>query len=180
MIIARKKKETNIAEYLLYMWQVEDMLRANELNIDQIEENIIAQFGQPDDITANIRQWYEGLLEMMRHEGKQKSGHLQININTLMDLADLHARLLGDPKQAQYQTTFTSIYPVLDEFRQVSKATGQHDVEVLFNALYSFWLLKLQKRTISKETQEAIESFSELIRQLSFAYHQRANGLLDI
>ena len=28
MIIARQKKQENIAEYLLYMWQIEDIIRA--------------------------------------------------------------------------------------------------------------------------------------------------------
>lgn len=180
MIIAREKKKSNIAEYVLYMWQVEDIIRAHELDIEKIETNIILQFGQPEDVRADIRDWYEGLIEMMRIEGKKEKGHLQINLNTVMDLVELHGLLLGNPKQVQYQQCFTDIYPILEEFKGKSKAAGLPDIEVLFNALYSFWLLKLQKREISKETQEAIQSFSELIRLLSQAYHQRADGTLEI
>ena len=29
MFISKQLKENNIAEYLIYMWQVEDMIRAN-------------------------------------------------------------------------------------------------------------------------------------------------------
>ena len=29
MFVALKLKQTNIAEYLLYMWQIEDLIRAN-------------------------------------------------------------------------------------------------------------------------------------------------------
>ena len=36
MFIAKQLKEKNIAEYLLYMWQVEDLLRANELDLSLI------------------------------------------------------------------------------------------------------------------------------------------------
>ncbi len=32
--IADRLKEKNIAEYLIYMWQVEDLLRANNCDID--------------------------------------------------------------------------------------------------------------------------------------------------
>ena len=38
MIIAKKLKEQNIAEYLIYMWQVEDLIRANGCDIDRLRE----------------------------------------------------------------------------------------------------------------------------------------------
>ena len=44
MIIARKKRKENIAEYILYMWQIEDIIRANNLNITKIENNIIQKW----------------------------------------------------------------------------------------------------------------------------------------
>ena len=34
MFIAEQKKRDNIAEYLLYMWQLEDILRAYVLDFD--------------------------------------------------------------------------------------------------------------------------------------------------
>ena len=41
MYIASQKRQQNIAEYLLYMWQVEDIIRAYHFDIDLIKENII-------------------------------------------------------------------------------------------------------------------------------------------
>ena len=43
MIVAKQKRKENIAEYLLYMWQVEDLIRANQFDIDSIRRNVIAQ-----------------------------------------------------------------------------------------------------------------------------------------
>ena len=40
MKIAQLLKEKNIAEYLIYMWQVEDLLRANGCDIDRIRQKI--------------------------------------------------------------------------------------------------------------------------------------------
>ena len=34
MIIAKQKRKENISEYLLYMWQVEDLIRANHLDME--------------------------------------------------------------------------------------------------------------------------------------------------
>lgn len=40
--IARQLKEKNIAEYLIYMWQEEDQIRANHGELEEIEANVIA------------------------------------------------------------------------------------------------------------------------------------------
>lgn len=49
MIIAQQKRKENIAEYLLYMWQVEDLIRAYNFDIDKIEANIISGYAISDD-----------------------------------------------------------------------------------------------------------------------------------
>ena len=70
MITASAKKRENIAEYLLYMWQIEDLIRANGLDIDKIQENIIDRYaGLRDQQRKEMREWYESLIDMMRMEG---------------------------------------------------------------------------------------------------------------
>ena len=49
MFIARQLKNSNIAEYLLYMWQVEDLIRANRLDMEKIEASIIQPY-QIDEV----------------------------------------------------------------------------------------------------------------------------------
>ena len=73
MIIARRKRKENIAEYLLYMWQVEDLIRANNFDMDSIRRTVVDRYDQPDDIKEEIAKWYEELIEMMtlrRGDGK--------------------------------------------------------------------------------------------------------------
>lgn len=43
MIIASQKRKENIAEYLLYMWQIEDIIRAYKLDIDTIDEQDLSR-----------------------------------------------------------------------------------------------------------------------------------------
>ena len=45
MIVARQKKKENIAEYLLYMWQIEDIIRACGGNIDVIKSRLSTVIG---------------------------------------------------------------------------------------------------------------------------------------
>ena len=59
MIIASKKRKENMAEYILYMWQVEDMIRANDCDIDRISANIISRFNLDEAQRREMTQWYE-------------------------------------------------------------------------------------------------------------------------
>ncbi|MCF0235332.1 MAG: DUF4924 family protein, partial [Bacteroidaceae bacterium] len=45
MLIARELQNKNRAEYLLYMWQVEDIIRSYGADIDKLNENYLSQFG---------------------------------------------------------------------------------------------------------------------------------------
>ena len=106
MIIAQNKRKENIAEYLLYMWQVEDIIRAYGLDINKIKASIIDRYDVDDDTRRAITDWWEGLIMMMQHEGKKETGHLQINKNVLIRLTDLHNELLQSPKYPEYGAEF--------------------------------------------------------------------------
>ena len=106
MIIASKKRKENIAEYILYMWQIEDMIRANDFDISKIRRNIIDNFQIDDAQKHEMEEWYESLIDMMRREGITEAGHLQINHNVLNQLVQLHQALLKDPAFPEYTAEF--------------------------------------------------------------------------
>lgn len=180
MLIARQKKNENIAEYLLYMWQVEDIIRANKLDIEQIEANIINQFDQPDEVKKEMIEWYNGLIEMMKIEGVTENGHLQINKNIIIDLTDLHLRLLKSPKESEYIGTYYNTLPFIVELRAKSEDKSTPEIETCFSALYGFLLLRLQQKNISGETQSALSQISSFLRQLALKYQQEKNGKLEL
>jgi hypothetical protein len=96
MFIARKLKKENIVEYLLYMWQIEDLIRAFGLNIDAVEERIIKPFPVKEEAERKeLYEWYESLIEMMRLENVQEKGHLQLNKNIIVELDDFHSLIMG-------------------------------------------------------------------------------------
>lgn len=180
MLIAKQKKSENIAEYLLYMWQIEDIIRANKLDIKQIEQNIINKFDQPENIKKEMVEWYDGLIEMMRIEGVTENGHLQINKNVIIELTDLHLRLLKSPKEPEYIASYYKTLPFIVELRAKSEDKSYPEIETCFSALYGFLLLRLQQREISGETQSAVSQISSFLRQLSAKYKQEKDGKLDI
>lgn len=180
MLIAKKKKDENIAEYLLYMWQVEDIIRANNFDINSIKQNIIDKFDQPEDIRNKITEWYEGLIEMMQIEGIKEKGHLQINNNTIIDLTDLHLRLLKSSREPEYISSYYKTLPFIVELRAKSNDKDIPELETCFLALYGFLLLKLQNKEVSGETQAVISQISSLLRSLSIKYKMDKEGKLEI
>ena len=97
MIISRELRKRNIAEYLLYMWQGEDLLRAYELSMEKITAALVTPYNLHADGEKEMVEGYENLAEMMRMEGVKEKGHLQINKNVIINLTDLHSRLLKSP-----------------------------------------------------------------------------------
>lgn len=180
MLIAQKLKQDNIAEYILYMWQVEDIIRANKLDIDNINEQIISKFGQSEEIKIEIKVWYEGLIEMMRLENKVENGHLVINENTIKDLTDLHNQLLKMPAETEYISTYYKTLPFIVELRAKSKDKNIPELETCFAAMYGFLLMRLRKQDISGETQAAISQISMLLRLLSHKYKDNNEGKLEL
>lgn len=172
MFIARQKKQENMAEYLLYMWQLEDILRTCELDIDRVQQYLIDSAGYSGEEKTNARDWYEGLILMMKAEGVQQAGHLQINKNVLIDLADVHIRLLKDPKESEYIAVYYKTLPSIVEFRAKPGHKDLSELETCFTIVYGYLLLKLQKKDISRETQLAVKQITHLLRLLSQKYKE--------
>lgn len=179
MITASAKKRENIAEYILYMWQIEDMIRAYGLDIDKIQKNIIDKYsGLDEGKHQEMRDWYESLIDMMRREGKEKTGHLQINANTLNDVERLHRELLKDPKFAAYANQYYSTLPLIVELRAKAGDNKKDEIETLFDALYGLLMLRLQGKEISKETSEASQQISKFLALLASYYKKDYNNEL--
>lgn len=168
MYIASEKRKSNIAEYLLYMWQIEDMIRANGLDIDRIKANVIDRYTSLTDAQRKkLTEWYESLIDMMRREGVEKSGHLQMNKNILGQLVALHQALLADPKFADYSAEFYRTLPYIVELRSKSGEAKAGEIETCFNALYGMLLMRLQQKEMTPQTLDAIKQISRFIALLA-------------
>lgn len=179
MYTASEKKRENIAEYVLYMWQIENMIRAYNLDLERIDREIIEKYTNlSEDQKKQLHEWYESLIDMMRREGVEKSGHLQLNKNTIIALEDLHRQLLADPKFANYSAEFYKTLPYIVELRAKSGESKVGEIETCLNALYGILMLRLQNKEISKETMEAIRQISKFLALLSDNYKKDFNNEL--
>jgi hypothetical protein len=180
MIVARKKRKENIAEYLLYMWQIEDLIRANDFDMESIKRTIIDKYDQPEDVKKEIAKWYEELIEMMRSEGVKEKGHIQINKNVIIALMDIHNRLLKSPKEALYSAAYYRTLPSIVTLRAKSGGEDIPEIETCFNAVYGFLLLRMQGREISQDTLAAVKQISAFLAMLADKYRSEQEGQLQL
>ena len=180
MYISKELRKKNIAEYLLYMWQVEDLLRANDLSIEKVKSSLVESYNLAEEQKRELTEWYENLIEMMNIEDVKENGHLQINRNVIIMLTDLHLRLMKSPKVPFYTAAYYKVLPYIVEFRNKSNGREKSELENCFDALYMVWMMKLQHRTINEETLAATAEITKFISMLSLYYSEEEAGRLDL
>ncbi|MCT4639828.1 MAG: DUF4924 family protein [Bacteroidales bacterium] len=176
MIIARDKKQKNIAEYVIYMWQVEDLIRACNFDIEIIQKSVIDKFNQPEEVMSDIRQWYTHLIKMMQDEKIQKSGHLQFMKNTVNDIYNTHLYLLNKESDSEYIRLYNDAQQQMQMLVQKNKGESANEVELLFVALYGFLMLRLKGESVSENTQSDIRKISSLVSYLSEKHMRFESG----
>lgn len=177
MFIAKSIREKSVVEYLLYMWQMENLIRAYGCSLTRIRREYIDRFDYTDQQKDEEEDWFGDLIRMMNQEGKREKGHLAINEVLLQDLGDLHVRLLQSTRFPFYSAEYYRVLPFIVELRQKGdKEIGE--VETCLNALYGVMLLRMRQKPISPETAHAIKAITTFLGMLSDYYiKDRTEGL---
>ena len=170
MFIAQELRKKNIAEYLLYMWQVEDTIRAFGCSLPRIRREYIERFDYDDEQKEELADWYGNLIRMMNEEGRREYGHLQINRTTLQLLSELHLQLLQSSKFPFYNTEYYKVLPFIVELRNRGANKDEGEIETCLNLLYGVMMLRLQKKEITPNTEHAVREVSTFIGMLSDYY----------
>lgn len=173
MLIARELRKTNIAEYILYMWQTEDLLRACSFNPEMIEKQLVNRFNVDGAAKKELIYWYTNLAVMMEKEHVQEKGHVQVLVNLVNDLNEFHQKMLEVRNDPEYMRLYQLNTYAVRELS--SKSASNNEVAICLNALYGFMLLKLKSSEVSPETQETITNFARQIGHLSARYIQFEN-----
>lgn len=177
MFIAQEIRKKSIAEYILYMWQIEDTIRAYGCSLSRIRHEYIDKFQYSDEQKEEETDWFGNLIRMMNEEGCRGKGHLNINKILVQDMLDLHNQLLQSTKFPFYNAEYYKVLPFIVELRN----KGDRDVseiETCLDALYGVMMLRLQKKQLSPETEHAVKEISTFIGMLSDYYiKDRTEGL---
>ena len=169
MFISQQLRKTNIAEYVLYMWQIEDIIRAYQCDLTAIRRDYISHFDLTDEQRDEMVDWYANIIRMIRQEGLTQGGHITINKLVVQQMTELHQQLMQSPKFPFYSAEYYKVLPFIVELRSKgSKEVGE--IETCLNALYGVILLRLQQKEVSPSTGSAVKEITTFLGMLSDYY----------
>ncbi len=172
VIPAEVKKKENIAEYIIHMYQTEDLIIAYDFNLDDIFTYVIRHMSKDEQVLKQLLLWYAGIIEAMQAEGvKNSQQRLRATQRYVAELSRLHEALLaGDTK---YATLYDKAGKDIQHHIHLSGNTVTNPVQVCLNGLYGMLLLKLNGKKITAGQQAVLEKFGAVLAYLSEVYKNR-------
>jgi hypothetical protein len=180
MDIARQKRDENIAEYILYIWQLEDLLRALRFDPKAIFDTLVAPREASDEWKLAAQEWYMEIADLLTREGKAEGGHLDHTLHLVGEMNDLHLMLGEQPAGRAYREVFARLSPSLPALRGVLGRADISDIELAFRALYAAMLYRMKGGHRKEITDDVVELVSPVIAMLSDTYHKVERGELDL
>ena len=181
MDIAQQKRKENIAEYILYLWQLEDLLRAMQFSPEAIYSTLVEprQLGPQHD--QMLLAWYMDIANLLVQEGKEKSGHLDHTLHLIHDLHDLHLRLMQQQEIGEaYRQRYAMLAEHLPALRsRLGKESEMSDTELCFRALYAAMLYRIKGEGESA-VADTIEVVSPFVATLTDFFHKVERGEIDL
>lgn len=173
--VAENKRATNIAEYIIYMYQMEDLIRSYQGNAEEIKTFVVSKYPVSEEERAEISDWYLALLEKMKEQDILEKGHL-IELNQLVaSLAEIHWKLLKT--DAGYFEIYNKTKPFIIE--AAMQAEGQdlgNEIQICLNGIYGLLLCRLLGKKVSDEQLKSAEAFGDVLSYLS-RYYQTVHSL---
>lgn len=174
MSLIQKNKSQNIIEYVIFIYQVEDIVRLFNFDKNAILEFFLgSNFQSVDEIE---KSFYEKILSDMSSEGIEKNGHLDEIKEIIIELVYLHNSLLTILNNEKYKELTSFSAGDISDYKSKSNLKDNHDVEVLLHAMYMKLQMKIRKQNIGLETEEAMERMRKQLTFLSEEYKKMKSG----
>ena len=181
MDIAQAKRKENIAEYILYLWQIEDLLRALQFSPEAIYSQLVARREVAEEQKQIFLLWYMDIVNLLRKEGKEETGHLEHTLHLIADMHNLHLQLMHHPIGEHYRKTFAALMPQLPRLRQMVQKEEISDTEIAFRALYATMLYRIKGGDKGGEAiKDTIELISPVVGELAAMYGKVERGEVDL
>ena len=175
MTIAERKYAENIAEYVIYMWQMQDLLRAVNFDVESLE-SFLRSFLPTEEKIQEEKMWFEGLAKSMKRSGAEEKGNVEEVQEVLSELNLLHTTLNTLLRDDEYIAANERAKENLDAYRERANSKALSEVEAYLTALYGLMVLRLRKLEISEETKDAMKTFSDVMILLALQYNKMKKG----
>jgi hypothetical protein len=170
--IAEKKKGNNVGEYIIYMYQMEDLLRAYQFDLDAVNQYVITHYPISDKEKAETLEWFRNIANDLIKEGKEEKGRLNSTQALVKDMANIHWDLLKTDERyfEYYQKAKPHIIQLVIE---AGEDAPSNEIQVCLNAVYGLLLTKLKGREAPKDMMEATDIFGTLLSYLNWVYFDK-------
>ena len=171
MYIAQRKRKENIAEYILYLWQLEDLLRALQFSPEAIYSQLVQKSELDEAKKQEVFFWYMDLVNLLRKEGKEENGHLEHTLHLIDDLDNLHKQLLTLPVGEKYRALYAAVAPEIPTLKS----------KLFFRALYAVMLYRIKgDRSKENDIRNVIGLISPAVAELATVFHAVERGETDL
>lgn len=175
MTIAERKYAENIAEYVIYMWQMQDLLRAVNMDVESLD-GFLRSFLPTEEKIQEEKTWFEGLAKSMKRSGAEEKGNVEEVQEVISELNLLHTTLNTLLRDDEYIAANERAKESLDSYRERSNGKALSEVEAYLTGLYGLMILRLRKQEISEETKDAMKTFSDVMVLLALQYNKMKKG----
>lgn len=170
-LLAHRKQE-NAAAYVISMWHLEDLLRANGLDLYRVVEQLVEPMDADPHTKASIATWYAGLIDRMKAEEITRFGHLAEVNEVVNELEFLHTSLVEVMNDDTYQTHFDRARPAIRDLQQKAGEEAVGPVETALTAIYGVMVLRAGNKPVSEGTAVAEQLIRRMLEHLSEHYRQ--------
>ena len=168
MLLAEKKKQENIAEYVIYMYQTELLIRNFEFDIEKIKVHVFGNISS-EKMTQEEKDehlnWYASVINEMKKEELIKEGHLSYVQDVVEKLSALSIELLGSNED--YQLLFNNARPAIRENIMASKGLVSNPIQVCLNGVFGLLITRMKGKEVPDDVQEQLTQFGNVLSFLS-------------
>jgi len=173
--VAEKKKAQNIPEYIIYMYQMEDLLRAYNFDLDDVRQYVISHYPISEAEKTEAAVWFADLAFEMKNAKVEETCHLPKTQELVDQLASIHWSLLKTDRD--YFDLYQNAKPHLIRlFLEAGENAPKHEIQIAFNAIYGQLLARLRSRDVPAEILEATDTFGDILSYLNWEYFNQQEG----
>ncbi len=171
MLLAEKKKQENISEYIIYMYQTEVLIRNFDLDIDKIKTHVVNKIPSESLNAAGkekLLTWYQDAINNMVQEKLEKEGHLLEVQEIVRQLSDLSLSLQINDED--YRAVFNAARPFIRSSIQASDGLINDPIQACLNGVFGLLMSRMHGLEVPSDLMEAIEHFGNVLSLLSYHY----------
>ena len=175
MIPAKVKKKENMAEYIIHMYQTEDLVLNYNFNLNEIHEYVIKHMSKDEAVLKELLLWYADIIDQMQSENIVNSKkRLSSTQGYVSELTKLHHTLLK--ADDNYTITYNKANGDIDQYITLSENTITNPIQICLNGIYGMLLLKLNGKKVTPDQQETLAGFGAVLAYLSNEYKEVDNS----